>query len=115
MHRLYAMWVFKVPLKKDNIIFEFLCFVIAIVSAIDLYFIGKTRTIIEESEQNPVGRYLIHLDNGDISIFIAAKFLGTMLALYILFKLHRLQFKHTLLITSIIFISQIALLIYLFI
>lgn len=101
-------------LKKYNIVFEFLCFVIAIVSAIDLYFIGKTRTIIEESEENPLGKYLIHLDNGDISIFIAVKFLGTLLALYILFKLHRLQFKYTLFITSVIAIAQILLLIYLF-
>jgi hypothetical protein len=103
------------PLKKDSIIFEFLCFVIAIISAIDLYFIGKTRTIIQESEENPIGQYLIVLDNGDISLFMATKFLGTMLALYILFKLHRLQFKHILLVTSVIAIAQILLLIYLFI
>ena len=103
------------PLKKDNVIFEFLCFVIAIISAIALYFIGKTRTIIQESEENPIGQYLIVLDNGDISLFIAAKFLGTMLALYVLFKLHRLQFKYILLITWVIAIAQILLLIYLII
>ena len=102
-------------LKKDNIVFEFLCFVIAIISAIDLYFIGKTRTIIQESEENPLGLYLIRLDNGDISLFIAVKFLGTLLALYVLFKLHRLQFKYILLITWVIAIAQILLLIYLFI
>ena len=101
-------------LKKDNVVFEFLCFVIAIISAIDLYFIGKTRTIIQESEENPIGQYLIRLDNGDISLFIAFKFIGTMLALYILFKLHRLQFKYTLLITGVIAIAQIILLLYLF-
>jgi|TARA_R110000824_G_scaffold10866_1_gene47553 hypothetical protein len=109
------MWVFKVLLKKDNVVFEFLCFVIAIISAIDLYFIGKTRTIIQESEENPIGQYLLRLDNGDISLFIAAKFLGTLLALYILFKLHRAEFKYTLLITWVIAIAQTLLLIYLFI
>jgi hypothetical protein len=101
-------------LNKDNFVFEFLCFVIAIISTIDLYFIGKTRTIIQESEQNPIGQYLIRLDHGDISIFIAAKFLGTLLALYGLFKLHYLKFKYALLITWAIAIAQILLLIYLF-
>ena len=101
-------------LNKDDTVFESLCFVIAIISAIDLYFIGKTRDVIAEYEQNPIGSYLINLDNGDISIFIAAKFLGTMLALYFLIKLRRLRFKHVIFVTSVVAIAQIVLLIYLF-
>jgi hypothetical protein len=114
MYRLYSMRVFKMLLKKNDVIFEVLCFVIVIISAIDLYFIGKTRDVIEEHEQNPIGTYLISLDSGDISIFITAKFLGTMLALYFLIKLRRLRFKHIILVTSVIAVAQIALLIYLF-
>ena len=111
---MYSMRVFKMSLKKNEVLFEFLCFVIALISAIDLYFIGKTRDVIEEHEQNPIGLYLINLDGGDISIFIAAKFLGTMAVLYFLIKLRRLRFKHVFLITYVIAIAQIILLLYLF-
>ena len=99
--------------KKDDVIFEILCFIIALVSAIDLYWIGKTREAILEMEENPVGRFLIRLDKGDISLFMAVKFFGTMAALYILFKLKRYNFRYTLLITMVIAIAQVFLLVYL--
>lgn len=100
-------------LKKDAIAFEVLCFIIALISAVDLYWIGKTRDAILEMEENPVGRFLINLDKGDTSLFMAVKFLGTMAALYLLFKLKRYNFKYTLLITLTIAIAQVFLLIYL--
>ena len=114
MYSLYSMRVFKMQLKKSDVLVDFLCFVIGTISAIDLYWIGKTRSVIAEHEQNPVGTYLIGLDGGDVSLFMAAKFAGTMLALYIILTLKRLKFRHTILIASLIAFAQIALLIYLF-
>ena len=101
-------------LKKGDVVVDSLCFIIGIISAIDLYWIGKTRSVIAEHEQNPGGTYLIGLDGGDVSLFMAAKFAGTMAALYIILTLKRLRFRHTVLITSIIAVAQILLLIYLF-
>ena len=101
-------------LKKSDVLVDVLCFIIGIISSIDLYWIGKTRSVIAEHEQNPVGTYLIGLDGGDVSLFMAAKFAGTMLALYIILTMKRLKFRHTLLIASIIAFCQIVLLIYLF-
>ena len=100
-------------LKKDDAIFETLCFVIALISAVDLYWLGKNREAILEMEENPLGRLLISMDEGDISLFMATKFLGTMLAVYILFKLKRFNFKYTMPITFVIAIAQVFLLIYL--
>ena len=114
MYSLYSMRVFKMQLKKSDVLVDFLCFVIGTISAIDLYWIGKTRSVIAEHEQNPVGTYLIGLDGGDVALFMAAKFAGTMLALYIILTLKRLKFRHTILIASLIAFAQIALLIYLF-
>ena len=108
------MRIFKMQLKEKNTTFDALCFVIGIISAIDLYWIGKTRCVIQEHEENPLGTYLIGLDGGDVSLFMAVKFAGTMLALYILLRLKRAKFRHTILITSLIALGQIALLIYLF-
>ena len=101
-------------LKKSGALVDFLCFIIGIISAIDLYWIGKTRAVIAEHEQNPVGTNLIGLDGGDVSLFMAAKFAGTMAALYIILTLKRLKFRHTVLIASVIALAQILLLIYLF-
>ena len=99
--------------KIKDVFFEFLCLIIVAVSTVDFYYLGKTRCVIMELEQNPVGRYLIELDKGDISIFMAAKFFGTIVALYLLFKLKNLGLKHIFLITSIVALAQIILLIYL--
>ena len=101
-------------LKKSGALVDFLCFIIGIISAIDLYWIGKTRAVIAEYEQNPVGTYLIAVDGGDVSLFMAANFAGTIAALYIILTLKRLKFRHTVLIASVIALAQILLLIYLF-
>lgn len=114
MYSLYPVRIFKMQLKKSGALVDFLCFIIGIISAIDLYWIGKTRAVIAEYEQNPVGTYLIGLDGGDVSLFMAAKFAGTMAALYIILTLKRLKFRHTVLIASVIALAQILLLIYLF-
>jgi len=113
MYRLHSMRIFKMCLKIKDVFFEFLCLIIVAVSTVDFYYLGKTRSVIMELEQNPVGRYLIELDKGDISIFMAAKFFGTIVALYLLFKLKNLGLKHIFLITSIVALAQIILLIYL--
>ena len=62
MHSLYSVRIFKMQLKKGDVVVDSLCFIIGIISAIDLYWIGKTRSVIAEHEQNPVGTYLIGLD-----------------------------------------------------
>ena len=100
-------------LKIKDVFFELLCLIIVVVSTVDFYYLVKTRSVIMELEQNPIGRYFIELDKGDISIFIAAKFFGTVSALYLLFKLKSLGLKHIILITSIVAVAQIILLIYL--
>jgi len=100
-------------LKIRDAFFELLCLVIVAVSTVDFYYLGKTRSVIRELEENPIGRYLIEMDKGDISIFMAAKFFGTILSLYLLFKMKTFGFKHVLLVASCVAVAQIILLIYL--
>ena len=72
--------------------FHLLCCIVVIVSSIDIYWLSKNRFFYIKSylskpcldehhekfpdanyivtEQNPIGRYLLELDGGDVSLFI---------------------------------------------
>jgi hypothetical protein len=59
------------------------------VSVYDGYLVVRTGDMIEEFEKNPVGLYLIKIDNGSPSVFLRVKAAGTILALAALSFLHR--------------------------
>lgn len=93
---------------------EIMCWIIAIVSAIDTYWICKTRTIIAESEENPIGRYIMSIDNGDIALFILIKFIGTFLSVYIIYLLYRFRTTFAIIVSTVIATLQLILLGYLY-
>ena len=59
------------------------------VSAYDSYLVVRTGDMIEDFEKNPVGLYLIKIDNGNTSVFLRVKAAGTIVALSALSYLHR--------------------------
>jgi len=59
------------------------------VSFYDGYLVVRTGDMIEDFEKNPVGLYLIKMDNGDPSVFLRAKAAGTIIALAGLIFLYR--------------------------
>ena len=65
----------------DKYTFGFLWLFIGLVSAYDAYWLVKLREVIVENELNPIGRFLIYIDNGDVSLFLGLKFGGTILVL----------------------------------
>jgi len=64
---------------------------IGVASAVDLYISIKTREYLYEMEMNPIGRFLIAADDGDVALFMGVKCAGTVIALGILILLY--QFK----------------------
>ena len=52
--------------------------VIAAVSAYDVYWSFKTQDVLQETELNPIGRWLIAADGGDIALFMTCKMLGVV-------------------------------------
>ena len=52
---------------KSKAIMHISCIIIVFVSAIDTYWLSKNSEFITQVEQNPIGQYLIYLDNGDVS------------------------------------------------
>jgi len=61
---------------------------IGVASAVDIYTSIKTHEYLLELELNPVGRWLIREDGGDIALFMGVKTVGTTLALGILVILY---------------------------
>jgi len=49
-----------------------LCFCVG-VECLDVYYSIKLQDSLYENELNPVGRYLIRLDGGNVAIFMAVK------------------------------------------
>lgn len=59
------------------------------ISFYDGYLVVRTGDMIQQFEKNPVGLYLIKIDNGNPSVFLRVKAAGTILALVGLSFLHR--------------------------
>lgn len=57
---------------------------IGLVSMIDSYFAFRFRDLLRDLEENPAGRYLIELQNGQVSVFLRTKAAGTIAVLGIL-------------------------------
>lgn len=54
---------------------------IGLVSCIDIYLAIKLRDSLYEIELNPVGRFLMRADKGDVALFMGVKCAGTCLVL----------------------------------
>ena len=91
-----------------------LCWIVIVgVSSIDTYFAIKYSDVLYHMELNPVGRWLIEADGGDVSLFMAAKLFGTWLASF--FGMLLFLYRRSLgIITSLaVCMMQIALLFFL--
>ena len=78
---------------SESLYFHACLFLIAAISVHDAYLVVLTEAVIQESERNPVGRWLIHLHGGEVWLFVAAKLCGTTLGCAVLLVLfeHRKQ------------------------
>lgn len=69
-----AAWNLKLEMKLVIVSVA----LIAAVSMYDVYWSFKVQDVLIEYEQNPIGTWLINLDNGDIALFMTVKMMGTM-------------------------------------
>jgi hypothetical protein len=88
--------------------------IIVCISGIDIYWLSKNRDYIVTLEENPLGKYLLNVDNGDVSLFILCKFLGTYIVIATLYYLKNNQIKYVPTIAITLAITQIFLLFYLY-
>ena len=86
---------------------------IGLISAIDLYWAVKNQHIMLENEENPIGRYLIRLDDGSVALFMGVKMAGTILALGLLVFLYHYKKLYAWLSIIFLTVAQFLLLYYL--
>lgn len=72
----------------------------------------RLRATIRDSEENPIARYIMSLDNWDVSLFIGLKMFGTLLALWILHWLFIVNRKMAIVVAFAIAIFQAFLMFY---
>ncbi len=81
--------VAKVLVACRPLCFPFLWMFIGCVSSYDAYLTLKFEDSIVAMELNPLGQFLLGLDDGDPSLFMAIKFVGTIVVLGVLSLLHQ--------------------------
>jgi len=84
------------------------------VSVHDGFLVLAHRSSIAEFELNPVGRWLLHSNGGDIWILLGAKTLGTLAASSILMWLYWLRPRLGWTVCAVICLLQLVLLIFLY-
>lgn len=107
--RMYSCW----PTGCQKLIFPGLWLLIGTVSAIDTYLTVKFREHLVFLESNPIANMLLWLDEGDPSLLIGFKFLGSIMALGILAALYLQNRRIGLMVSSGLACFQVGLLCYL--
>lgn len=88
--------------RLPAITFTLLWFFISFVEVYDIYLSLKYQDTLYENELNPIGKFLIDLDGGDVALFMTAKVAGiimliTAIPLLLFFKKKRLAWTFLLL------------------
>jgi hypothetical protein len=86
---------------------------IGIISSVDVYWSIINQEILIVEEENPIGRYLIEREDGDISLFMSVKVAGTIAALGILVVLYHWNKRYAWPIIIVLTVAQFCLLHYL--
>ena len=73
---------------KSAIAYFTLWLLIGFISAIDIYWAIVLQDVILETEQNPLGRFLINISDGNIALFMCLKVVGLVVVLGILTLLY---------------------------
>ena len=90
--------------------FTALWLLILIVAVVDGYFLLINRQIIFQTELNPVGRFLLALDHGNVRYFFMAKCCGTIAASSVLLVLYWTRMRIALAVTGCVALFQLGLL-----
>lgn len=94
-------------------VFLMFCLIVMAVSVHDAMLVILNSDLILEVERNPVGRWLIELQRGDIWLFVLTKFLGTAVVCSILVMMYEFRVRQGLLAAAGVASFQLVLLCYL--
>jgi hypothetical protein len=93
--------------------FAVLWLFVILVSVFDGYLSFRHRAVLEGMELNPVGRTLIHWNEGSVNYLLLAKFVGTIAAAASVLLLWQARPSWGLTVISVLAALQLALLVFL--
>lgn len=93
--------------------FPLLCALIALVSLYDTFLIVQYSWSINLLEENPVGRWLLNVADGEVGVFVRVKLAGTVIVLTILAVLKKLRSRKAFPVTTSVAAWQAGLFTYL--
>ena len=96
-----------------DLVYALMCAGIGVISFYDAVLVFMHRRIILDFECNPMGRLLIEMQQGDVTAFLVAKMLGTLIVLGVLAFLYRRFERYAYPITGSVTAFQLGLLGYL--
>ena len=99
--------------QRGEIVFAGLILFMLAVSVHDAALVVLNREIISHMEQNPVGRWLIEINDGDVWLFIGLKMLGTAISCAALLTLYQVWQRAAETAAISVACFQLALLLYL--
>ena len=94
-------------------LFYLLWAIIVAVSVHDWYLVIINHRSISQDERNPLGRWLIEVNDGSIAYFLITKLIGTILAATVILLIHWSNRRLALVVAGVVSCFQIMLLIYL--
>ena len=103
----------SMPCDAATMCFAVLWFFIALVAVHDGYLVVICSDVIRSAEQNPLGRFLIELDQGDVWLFLTVKAAGTAAVCTVLLTLYHYSRRLALAVCGPLASFQLSLLLYL--
>lgn len=99
--------------RRWQLWFPLFVVVIAAVSLYDAYLIVRFRDMIWMMEENPMGRWLLEIADGQVGIFVRVKLAGTVMVLSLLMLMWKMRMSILFPVTTTIASWQTGLMIYL--
>lgn len=87
--------------------------IIAVVSLYDTYLIVAYGDALRVMEQNPVGRWLLEVNNYEVGVFVRSKLAGTLVVLTVLFAMYRARSRFVFPVSTSVASGQVMLFVYL--
>ena len=99
--------------NRTALIFVACCVWIAAVSVHDVVLVVVLHDVIGQTEQNPLGRWLIQWHGGDVWLFVSVKLAGAAFVCAVLVKLYRHRSRIAVTVAAAVAAFQLLLLLYL--
>ena len=97
---------------KDKIYLACMFVWIWSVSMLDHYLTIKLSETINEYEKNPIGRFLLDADGGNVALFMTLKMIGLWLICLVLIFLYKWRPKYAMISAFVLSTIQLALILY---